>query len=50
VFYAYLSSVFLLPSVIVVWERLATDEKTPIPLIDAVDGAIGGQQSSTSRE
>ncbi|WP_220132386.1 RND family transporter [Natronomonas sp. LN261] len=36
VLYAYLSSVFILPSVIVVWERLATGEETSLPLVDAL--------------
>jgi predicted RND superfamily exporter protein len=34
VLYAYLSSVFLLPSIIVVWERLATDVDTTWPQFD----------------
>jgi predicted RND superfamily exporter protein len=45
VLYAYLSSVFILPSVIVVWERLATDEETPLPLVDALSRAVGKQKS-----
>jgi len=48
VLYAYLSSVFLLPSVIVLWERLATDEETPLPLVDAVSGAVAREESPTS--
>ena len=36
VLYAYLSSVFLLPSVIVVWERFATDNNTRLPLLDVI--------------
>jgi predicted RND superfamily exporter protein len=47
VLYAYLSSVFILPSVIVVWERLATEEKTPLPLVDALAGAVGREESPT---
>ena len=36
VLYAYLSSVFLLPSLLVIWERLATETETAVPLADAV--------------
>ena len=43
VLYAYLSSVFLLPSVIVVWERFATDEGTALPLADAAIASITGR-------
>jgi hypothetical protein len=50
VLYAYLTSVFLLPSVIVVWERLATDEETPLPLIDAVSGAVMREGPPTAGE
>ncbi|WP_152041108.1 efflux RND transporter permease subunit [Salinigranum salinum] len=44
VLYAYLSSVFLLPSLLVVWERLATDTNTAIPLIDTATDVITGQR------
>lgn len=50
VLYAYFSSVFVLPSVLVVWERVTTDEETPMPLLDAVNDAILGQQSTTPDE
>jgi predicted RND superfamily exporter protein len=44
VLYAYLSSVFLLPSLLVIWERLATDTNTAVPLIDTATDAITGQR------
>jgi predicted RND superfamily exporter protein len=50
VLYAYLSSVFLLPSVIVLWERLATEEETPLPLVDALIEVATGRRSSTAGE
>ena len=50
VLYAYLSSVFLLPSVIVLWERLATDEGTPLPLVDALIGAVTRRRPSAAGE
>ncbi|EMA06870.1 Predicted exporter protein, RND superfamily [Haloarcula vallismortis] len=48
VLYAYLSSVLLLPSIIVVWERLATESETPMPLFDAVSDAATNQQSPSA--
>jgi predicted RND superfamily exporter protein len=50
VFYAYLSSVFILPSVIVIWERVATDEKTTVPLFDVVNRRVAGLRSVSSEE
>jgi predicted RND superfamily exporter protein len=43
VLYAYLSSVFLLPSLLVVWDRLATDTNTDAPIIDTATDAITEQ-------
>jgi len=37
VLYAHLSSVFLLPSVIVLWERLTTEQEPVIPLFDGLN-------------
>jgi len=48
VLYAYLSSVLLLPSIIVVWERLVTENETPIPLFDAVNDAARNQRSPSA--
>jgi predicted RND superfamily exporter protein len=48
VLYAYLSSVLLLPSIIVVWERLVTESETPMPLFDAVSDAATNQQSPSA--
>jgi predicted RND superfamily exporter protein len=44
VLYAYLSSVFLLPSLLVIWERLATDTDTAVPLVDTATDLIAGQR------
>jgi predicted RND superfamily exporter protein len=44
VLYAYVSSVFLLPSLLVIWERLATDTDTEIPIIDTATDVITGQR------
>jgi predicted RND superfamily exporter protein len=44
VLYAYLSSVFLLPSLLVVWERLTTDTNTALPLVDTVSDVLTAQR------
>jgi predicted RND superfamily exporter protein len=44
VLYAYVSSVFLLPSLLVIWERLATDTNTAVPLVDTATDVITGQR------
>jgi predicted RND superfamily exporter protein len=44
VLYAYLSSVFLLPSLLVVWERLATDTTTEIPLFNIATDLVTDQR------
>ena len=44
VLYAYLSSVFLLPSLLVVWERLATDRNTEIAAVDIVTDVVTDQR------
>lgn len=44
VLYAYLSSVFLLPSLLVIWERLATDTTIELPLIDIATDLIADQR------
>ena len=48
VLYAYLSSVLLLPSIIVIWERLVTENETAIPLFDTVSDAVADQQSPST--
>ena len=48
VLYAYLSSVLLLPSVIVVWERLVAENETPMPLFDTVSDAATNQVSPST--
>lgn len=50
VLYAYLSSVLLLPSIIVVWERLVTEKEPAVPLFDAIRDAVATQRSSPSRD
>ena len=47
VLYAYLSSLFVLPSVIVLWARLRGDTTAGLPLVDAVSERLFGQQAST---
>ncbi|MEA1931881.1 MAG: MMPL family transporter [Euryarchaeota archaeon] len=47
VLYAYLSSLIVLPSVIVVWARLRGDTTARLPLVGAVSDRLLGQQSST---
>jgi predicted RND superfamily exporter protein len=44
VLYAYLSSVFLLPSLLVIWDRLATDTNTDASVIDTATDAITDQR------
>jgi len=48
VLYAYLSSLFVLPSVIVLWARLRGDTTAGLPLVDAVSERLFGQQASTA--
>ena len=50
VLYAYLSSVFLLPSVLVVWARLADDRAVSLPVVDAVSDAVGDAGTPTTEE
>ena len=48
VLYAYLSSVLLLPSIIVIWERFVTENETAVPLFDTVSDAVADQQSPST--
>lgn len=43
VLYAYLSSLFLLPSLLVLWERYATDVDTVLPLVDPASDIVTGR-------
>ena len=45
VLYAYLSSVFLLPSLLVLWERYATETDTVVPTIDTAADVMTGRRS-----
>ena len=49
VLYAYLASLFVLPSVLVVWARLAGDDDAQLPLVDAVGGSRGDSATATQR-
>jgi predicted RND superfamily exporter protein len=46
VLYAYLASLLVLPSVIVVWARLRGDTDADIPVIGMIETAIGNRQST----
>jgi len=46
VLYAYLSSLIVLPSVIVVWARLNGDSTAKIPLVDAATASLGLRPSA----
>jgi predicted RND superfamily exporter protein len=46
VLYAYLASLLVLPSVIVVWARLRGDRDAEIPIIDMIETAIGTREST----
>lgn len=48
VLYAYLSSILLLPSLFVVWERFATDTGTRIPLIGNIADVISDQRTASA--
>ena len=50
VLYAYLSSVFLLPSLLVIWERLATDTSTAVPLVDTATDLIADQRHPSKED
>jgi predicted RND superfamily exporter protein len=45
VLYAYLSSILLLPSLFVLWERYATDANTAVPVIDTATKVMAGESS-----
>jgi predicted RND superfamily exporter protein len=45
VLYAYLASLIVLPSVLVVWAFLAGDDTAKLPLVDTVRATLFGQQS-----
>jgi len=46
VLYAYLSSLFVLPSVLVVWARIKGDSTAKLPLVGAVAVGLGLRQAS----
>ena len=48
VLYAFLSSILVLPSTIVVWARLTEGEGVALPVIGAINGALGGDSSPTA--
>jgi len=50
VLFAYLTSIFVLPSVIVVWARLSGDRAAELPLVSAVGLALVGRESGQSAE
>ncbi|WP_253736891.1 efflux RND transporter permease subunit [Halohasta salina] len=52
VLYAYLASLFVLPSVLVVWARLAGDDDATLPVVGALggtDGDASGDSTTTPR-
>ena len=50
VLYAYLASLVVLPSVIVVWARLRGDRAATLPVVAAISTRVGGRSPPTSAD
>ncbi|TQQ81441.1 efflux RND transporter permease subunit [Halonotius roseus] len=50
VLYAFLASILVLPSTIVVWARLTGDESATLPVIDAISALVGSGRTPPSTE
>ena len=50
VLYAFLASILVLPSTIVVWARLTGDESATLPVIDAISALVGSGRTPLSTE